>query len=295
MKKKRIMLTCVLMVWVILIGQFHIKASEIGENENKEAALDPDAIEVQESSEDEEELILETEPEESNSEEEMVTEEDKAEIAGGIEDGILLQDMEEKNLDSEDNLYYQGLLYYLNRYQNECAIVYLQACLEYAGIEEEISREMYDMGKITSAEVKSYEAKLALVKAQLTAAENQKSYNDLFLKEHGLDYSDYIIKEKKDVKSKEYYIEQYPEKNHMTMAGYVTSYKNAMVYMEAKQVEIEGLTMQADSARLLYDAGEISKLELKQQEVSLAKALYEQQQYYVEMNLAYVNLVLYCR
>ena len=38
-----------------------------------------------------------------------------------------------------------------------------------------------------------------------------------------------------------------------------------------------------------------SKLELMQQETSLAKAQYELEQYYVEMNLAYLNLVVYCR
>ena len=53
--------------------------------------------------------------------------------------------------------------------------------------------------------------------------------------------------------------------------------------------------MKLDSAKLLYSEGEISKLELKQQETALAKAQYELEQYYVEMNLAYVNLMIYCK
>ncbi len=85
------------------------------------------------------------------------------------------------------------------------------------------------------------------------------------------------------------------EKNDMTMAGYVTNYRNALAYIDAKKMELDSLTMKLDAAKLLYEAGESSKLELKQQEAAVAKAQYELEQYYVEMNLAYVNLILYCR
>ena len=65
----------------------------------------------------------------------------------------------------------------------------------------------------------------------------------------------------------------------MTMAGYVTSYNNALAYIDAKKIEIESLTMKMDAANLLYEAGELSKMELKQQETALAKAQYELEQY----------------
>ncbi|MCM1204944.1 MAG: hypothetical protein NC300_12450 [Bacteroidales bacterium] len=262
MKKMKIVtaavgILCTVMVCTLVMGRLFIRASEIEEGENDVEALEPYITEEQENS-------------------------------GNQQEEIIIQE------ETED-LYYQGLIYYLNSYQNECEMIYLQSCLEYASLEEEIGRKRYDMGEITPAEVKAYEAKRASVEAQLAAAENQRNYYGLFLKENGLDYADYPIKETKDVKSSEYYIGQYPAKNHMTMAGYVTNYQNALAYLEAKKIETEYLTMQTDSAKHLYDAGEISTLELKQQEVSLAKAIYEQEQYYVEMNLAYANLLLYCR
>ena len=148
---------------------------------------------------------------------------------------------------------------------------------------------------MTAADVKSYQAQQASIEAQIKVAKNQSNYNNLFLKENNLDYNDYVIQEAKNVENIDYYIEQYPAKNHMTMAGYVTSYNNALAYIEAKKMEIESLTMKMDSAKLLYEAGELSKLELKQQEAALAKAQYELEQYYVEMNLAYINLITYCK
>lgn len=80
----------------------------------------------------------------------------------------------------------------------------------------------------------------------------------------------------------------------MTIAGYVTTYNNALAYIKAKKVEIEALNMKLDSAKLLYSNGEISRVEMKQQETGLAKAQYELEQYYVEMNQAYINLITYC-
>ena len=59
-------------------------------------------------------------------------------------------------------------------------------------------------------------------------------------------------------------------------------------------MEIEALNMKMDSAKLLYSNGEISRVEMKQQETGLAKAQYELEQYYVELNQAYINLITYC-
>ena len=81
----------------------------------------------------------------------------------------------------------------------------------------------------------------------------------------------------------------------MTIAGYVTGYQNTLAYIKAKEMEIDALAVKLDAAKHLYDAGEISKIELKQQEAAVAKAQYELEKYYVEMNLAYINLIIYCR
>ena len=49
------------------------------------------------------------------------------------EDDIRVQDME--RLSEEDALYYQGLIFYCNRYQYDCEITYLQKYLEYINLE----------------------------------------------------------------------------------------------------------------------------------------------------------------
>lgn len=214
--------------------------------------------------------------------------------AGNMENDIEAQDMEEDTLAS-DSLYYQGLKYYCSRYQYECEIAYLEKYLEYIILETDAGKEIYNMGEMTAADLKSYEAQQASIEAQIKVAKNQREYYNLFLKENNLDYSEYSLKDKKNVNNLDYYLEQYPSKNHMTIADYVTSYNNALAYIEAKKVELDALTMKLDSAKLLYSTGEISKLELKQQETALAKAQYELEQCYVEMNLAYVNLLIYCK
>lgn len=214
--------------------------------------------------------------------------------AGNMENDIEAQDMEEDTLVS-DSLYYQGLKYYCSRYQYECEIAYLEKYLEYIILETDAGKEIYNMGEMTAADLKSYEAQQASIEAQIKVAKNQREYYNLFLKENNLDYSEYSLKDKKNVNNLDYYLEQYPSKNHMTIADYVTSYNNALAYIEAKKVELDALTMKLDSAKLLYSTGEISKLELKQQETALAKAQYELEQCYVEMNLAYVNLLIYCK
>ena len=214
-------------------------------------------------------------------------------VADQVEDDTEKQKEDEEVVSG--SLYEKGLIYYLNRYQYDCEIVYLQSYLEYVKLEVAACEEMYNMGEMTAADVKSYQAQQASIEAQIKVAKNQSNYNNLFLKENNLDYNDYVIQEAKNVENIDYYIEQYPAKNHMTMAGYVTSYNNALAYIEAKKMEIESLTMKMDSAKLLYEAGELSKLELKQQEAALAKAQYELEQYYVEMNLAYINLITYCK
>lgn len=306
MKKRNILLLLSIVAGFMIIGRFQTVASEIYETENtspvEQSTSEEQEIgnifDVKDQTEAPKKNGIEGEEDERDGKEVPL----KEDISGGrnaleeaenAEDDIRVQDME--GLSAADALYYQGFIYYCNKYQYECEISYLQKYLECINLEVDACQKMYDLGDITAADLKSYQAKQASVEAQITVAKNQRDYNDLYLKENNLDYSDYVIKEKKDVQSIDDYLKQYPAKNHMTMAGYVTRYQNALAYIGAKETEIDALGMQVDAAKLLYDAGEISKMELKQQEAAVAKAQYELEQYYVEMNLAYINLIIYSR
>lgn len=287
MKKKNILLLLSIVAGFMIIGQFQTVASEFYETENMPS------VEQGTSEEQEMEKNLDTEEQVEAPKENDIEGEKDENDGKEAEDDIRVQDME--RLSEEDALYHQGLIFYCNRYQYDCEITYLQKYLEYINLEVDACKKMYSLGEITAADLQSYQAKQASVEAQLTVAKNQRDYNDLFLKENNLDYSSYVIKEKKDVQSVNDYLNQYPAKNHMTMAGYVTGYQNALAYIGAKEMEIDALEMQQEAAKLLYDAGEISKMEFKQQETAVAKAQYELEQYYVEMNLAYINLVIFCK
>ena len=325
MKRREIILfLSIIMAGVIVTGQFAVSATGIGITEGTTTQTEQIVStepEVQEDSSSEKPTEIagnnmveknEEKTENGNScEEEKEADEEKAVTEKPEETGVVSSnedvkddvvpqaedDTEKQDEDEEtvsDSLYEQGLIHYLNRYQYECEIVYLQTYLEYVRLEVAACQEMYNVGEMTAADVKSYQAQQASIEAQIKAAKNQSSYHNLFLKENNLNYSEYVMKEAKNVENIDYYIEQYPAKNHMTMAGYVTSYNNALAYIDAKKIEIESLAMKMDAANLLYEAGELSKLELKQQETALAKAQYELEQYYVEMNVAYINLKVYC-
>lgn len=187
-----------------------------------------------------------------------------------------------------------GLYYYIQKYQYDCQAIYLEQYIAY--IEKQISacEKMYELGDCTENVVKSYEAQKALLEAELQIARNESRYNNLYLEKNELDYSDYNMKELKDVQSIEYYIENYPEKDYMTLARYVTDYNNAVASINAKQVAIEALETDVNIASLLLQEGEISQLELAEKEVALAQAQYELEQYYANMNMAYYNLTQIC-
>ncbi len=82
--------------------------------------------------------------------------------------------------DISENLYYQGLSYYLNQYKYESEIIYLQSYFEYVKLEVAASEDMYDIGEFTAADIKSYEAHRASIEAQIQVAKNQSSYNNRF-------------------------------------------------------------------------------------------------------------------
>ena len=69
---------------------------------------------------------------------------------------------------------------------------------------------------------------------------------------------------------------------------------NAVAQIQAKEVEIDSLQTDVAMGKVLLDAGEISKLEYKEKEVSLAKAQFELEQQYVAMNVSYWQLMMLC-
>lgn len=187
-----------------------------------------------------------------------------------------------------------GKYYFFQKYLYDCNAIYLEKYIDYLELQVSVCKEMYQLGEITEANLKSYQAQKALAEAELEIAKNESAYNNLYLETNGLDYSESEIKEIKQIESVDYYIENYPKKDYMTIARYVTNYNNAAVEIQAKQTEITTLNLNVKMAETLLQEGEISKLEYVEKEVSLAKAQYELEQYYVELNVAYLQLTLLC-
>ena len=191
--------------------------------------------------------------------------------------------------------YQNGLPYFLNKYQYDCRVTYMKKYMAYMDAQMKIYQEMYNLGEVTEAALNSYKAQKVLTEAELQTAQNESNYYNLYLTENKLNYSDYNIKLLKDIESIDYYRENYPEKDYMTIARYVTDYNNAVIYIHAKEVEVDSLKKSVAMSKMLLEEGELSEIEYMESEVSLAKAEYELEQYYVGMNMAYVNIVLYCR
>ena len=300
MRKRNVRLLVVGMALIAIVaGRFVVRANGIIEESEETLTTSEQLTEEEQTSEN----IMESDYGNASQQTEMNSTEDSESTTSSEKetqndlDNDMNNELEEKNTDMEsvisESIYNYGLKYYLNRYLYDRETKYLQTYLEYLELEVAAGKEMYEVGDITEADVKMYQAQKAMVEAQIQAAKNQISYNDMFLNKNHLDYSDYVVKEEKDMKEIDYYMERYTGKNYMTIAGYVTTY-NALAYIKAKKVEIEALNMKLDSAKLLYSNGEISRVEMKQQETGLAKAQYELEQYYVEMNQAYINLITYC-
>ena len=301
MRKRNVRLLLVGMALIAIVaGRFVDRANGIIEESEETLTTSEQLTEEEQTSEN----IMESDYGNASQQTEMNSTEDSESPTSSEKetqndlDNDMNNELEEKNTDMEsvisESIYNYGLKYYLNRYLYDRETKYLQTYLEYLELEVAAGKEMYEVGDITEADVKMYQAQKAMVEAQIQAAKNQISYNDMFLNKNHLDYSDYVVKEEKDMKEIDYYMERYTGKNYMTIAGYVTTYNNALAYIKAKKVEIEALNMKLDSAKLLYSNGEISRVEMKQQETGLAKAQYELEQYYVEMNQAYINLITYC-
>lgn len=200
-----------------------------------------------------------------------------------------LVEMSEKDSDIQNGQYY-----YLQKYLYDCKIVYINTYIDYLQLQVDVAEKMYELGEITEATVKTYKSAKALAEAELKISENESSYYNVYLQKNELDYSDYDVKDKKSVESIDYYIENYPELDYMSLARYVTDYNNAVAQIQAKEVEIDSLQTDVAIGKVLLDAGEISKLEYKEKEVSLAKAQFELEQQYVAMHVSYWQLMMLC-
>ncbi len=308
---------------LICVGHFSVSATELENSATTEERMQEDSSEIQS---EEQNIVTEEATEEVESvksEDSNIDNNENSEIATSEENANNSLDKEEINTDesqipdihaddlsdidgsdTKENIDLEelvnkdddkmGLYYYLQKYQYQSLSAYLEKNLEYIDLQLQSVEQMYDLGDVTETVVLSYQSQKALVKSQLQIAQNESDYYNLYLEKNGLDYSDHDIKVVKNIESIEYYIENYPEKDYMTVARYVTDYNNAVSGIEAKQVEISCLEEEVKRVTLLYSEGEISKLEMVEKEVSLAKAQYELEQQYVEMNVAYLYVIQVC-
>lgn len=291
-------LLIILILGIAFTGHFYAWASELNTEE-------PVANTVEENASEDI-----SEAEKSDAGTEFTTEADTGEIRE--EDTFEETEKEttekeiEEDADSEDvkkrleeliakRLYERGLPYFLSKYQYDCKISYMEKYIAYLDAQVNIYQEMYQLGEVTEAALQSCKAQKALAEAELRTAQNESAYYNLYITENELDYSDFDVKTLKGMEGIDYYRENYPEKDYMTMFRYVTDYNNAVINIEAKQKQVDSLKTSLAMSKLLLEEGELSEMEYMESEVSLANAEYELEQYYVSMNMAYVNIVLYCR
>lgn len=185
---------------------------------------------------------------------------------------------------------YQGLYYHVRRYDCDCKIIYLKEYVAFLEKKSKAATLMHELGDITKAELLACRAEQKEAEAALTVAENERDYYQLYLEEHALDFSTFDVTKAYKIYDVEYYRENYPEREIMTMAGYVMNYHNATANIKAKQAELAALKEKVSAAEQLFAEGELSELDLEQQRMVLAEGEYELQQYYVERALAYCSL-----
>lgn len=312
-QKPRKYLLAVLVLGVLLTGHFYVRASEVDTAEAEGTTIEENASEDM-SEEEAENAELTTSTEEASgatteeatlegtateTDGEQATEEEKMEeekTEEGPRTDVDTGEMEKVLEELLASLRYQnGLPYFFYKYQYDCEITYMKKYVAYMDAQEKIYQEMYELGEVTEAALQSYKAQKKLAEAELQTAQNESAYYNLYLKENKLDYSDYNMKLLKDIESIDYYRENYPEKDYMKIARYVTDYNNAVTYINAKQAEVGSIKKSLALSKMLLEEGELSEIEYMESEVSLARAEYELEQYYVSMNVAYVNIVSYCK
>lgn len=292
-----IVIVCVLALFVV--QSIHSTATSLDNPEITEEMVEPDSdSSEQETSINNMEETSEAESTDTSSESILPTE-DKTEEEIAIEEMLSDEEKKEKTEEELQELNdlddQTGMYYFFQKYLYDCNAVYLEAYIDYLELQVAACEEMYALGEITEANLKSYQAQKTLAEAELKVARNESDYNNLYLVKNGLDYSEADIKEIKEIENMDYYIEQYPKKDYMTIARYVTDYNNAIVKIHARQTEISALGTSVKMAERLLEEGEISRLEYAEKKVSLAKAQYELEQQYVELNVAYWSLTMLCK
>lgn len=302
--KKVVLLVLVLSFAVFL--QMRSSATEITTQmeetaeDNSDEALDETPDKVGATEKEQAATVSETDKNESlaSTEEESTsgnkTEEDSEKIKSDLnqlgEDALAKIPEAFSDETVKDTVYYNGLYYYMNVYLYDYQMAYLKKYAEYLEKKLAAYETMYSLGKSVQSDVKACQAELAFYKAQLKVLANEKTYCTIFIEENGLDFSDVKLEEIKTVYDNEYYRENYPEKDYMQMARYVTNFNNAVIYIDAKKVEIESIKMSIEMKEMLYKEGEIPELELLEEKALLEKAEYELAEYYVDMNTAYYSL-----
>lgn len=304
-------LLAVLIFGIMITGHFYVRASEVNTEETESTTMEKTPPENTTEEDGNTELTTSTEeapvattedviPEETTAktDEEQVTEERTTEEKITEEGPRTDVDTGEMEKELEEFLakmrYRNGLPYYLNQYQYDCKITYMRKYITYVDAQIKVYQELYSLGEVTEAVLQAYKAQKTVAEAELQTAQNERDYYNLYIKENELDYSDYDVKSLKSIEGIDYYRENYPEKSYMTIARYVTNYNNAVTYIHAKQVELDSLKKNVEISKMLLEEGELSEIEYLESEISLANTEYELEQYYVSMNMAYVNIVSYC-
>lgn len=234
--------------------------------------------------------VDETEKVEETTSEESTETHEKGESTSG-ESVVVIPGLDD--LQHRVEKYEKGLFYYLNQYQYDCKVAYMEQYIDYIELEVAIYQEMYDLGEVTELVLNSCKAQKTAAEAEMKMAQNESAYYGLYLTENKLEYSDFNMKERKEIQTLEYYKEKNPNIDSMVFARYITDYNNAILGIDSKMVLMESLETEVAMAELLVTEGELSQKELKEKRLTLAQAQYEIEQYYVQMNIAYLNLKPY--
>lgn len=190
-------------------------------------------------------------------------------------------------LDESDNN--ESEYYFLQKYLHDANAKYLESQLDYIDIQINAYEQMYKAGEITEVMLQKIKSQKALIEAELIVAQNESDYYNLIMKKEGYSYDD-DVKELKQVESLDYYINNYPNIDYIEIARYVTDYNNAVAKISAKELEVNAISKELELSTLLYNEGEISKLEYAEMEVGLSFAQFELEKLYVDMNTAYYRI-----
>lgn len=241
---------------------------------------------------------------ENNTEKNTIVENTQITITTEVttQENITIEDTEEKiskdiqdivddisNKEKSDNVDYY---YYLNKYAYSCKEKYLEKYVEFLLKKKDVNRKLLQLGEITDLDFKLSEVELSSAQASLTEAQNEKNYYTAYMSENGKTF-EVEIEAEKEIYDYEYYKENYPEKDKMEMLRYLTDYNNKLAYINAKKVEKGYVEDSIKQKKSLFQKGEISEIEVLEEEILLEKVQYELTGYYVELNLTFCEFEQY--